>query len=385
MERIMKKVVIAIDSFKGCMDSLTAAEAVKRGIGRSGFDADVDVFALADGGEGTSIALSRALGATEVPLTVCGPARRPVACSYWISQGKSTAIMEMSACAGITLVDGDEKNPERTTTYGVGEMILDAVASGCEKIIVGIGGSATNDGGIGMLAALGFEFFDADGILIEPYGAIAAGRVASISGEKVSEAVRGCKFSVACDVTNPLCGALGCSAVFAAQKGADAASIARMDGYLQSYADAVEKFSSKADRNAAGAGAAGGLGFAFLSFLDARLLSGADLVIRESGLEKAIESADIVVTGEGRMDVQSSMGKAPSAVAAVAKRCGKTVIAFCGAISSPEGVEGLDIDGIFPIQTAAISLEDAMRTEVATANLEFTARNVFKVLGAAGK
>lgn len=380
-----KKVVIAIDSFKGCMDSLTAAEAVKRGIERSGFDADVDIFALADGGEGTSIALARALGATEVPLAVCGPARKEVKCSYWISQNTRTAIMEMSACAGIMLVEGEEKNPERTTTYGVGEMILDAVESGCERIIVGIGGSATNDGGIGMLAALGFEFFDAEGALIEPYGAIAAGQVASISGEKVSEAVRECKFSVACDVTNPLCGELGCSAVFAAQKGADAASIARMDGYLQSYASVVESFSTKADRNAAGAGAAGGLGFAFLSFLDARLLSGAELVIRESGLERAIGKADIVVTGEGRMDVQSSMGKAPSAVAAVAKKHGKPVIAFCGAISSPEGVEGLDIDGIFPIQTAAISLEDAMRTEVATANLEFTARNVFKVLGAAGK
>ncbi len=380
-----KKVVIAIDSFKGCMDSLTAAEAVKRGIERSGFDADVDIFALADGGEGTSIALARALEATEVPLTVCGPARKEVKCSYWISQNTRTAIMEMSACAGIMLVEGEEKNPERTTTYGVGEMILDAVESGCERIIVGIGGSATNDGGIGMLAALGFEFFDADGALIEPYGAIAAGQVASISGEKVSEAVRACKFSVACDVTNPLCGELGCSAVFAAQKGADAASIARMDGYLQSYASVVESFSAKADRNAAGAGAAGGLGFAFLSFLDARLLSGAELVIRESGLECAIGKADIVVTGEGRMDVQSSMGKAPSAVAAVAKKHGKPVIAFCGAISSPEGVEGLDIDGIFPIQTAAISLEDAMRTEVATANLEFTARNVFNVLGAAEK
>lgn len=380
-----KKVVIAIDSFKGCMDSLTAAEAVKSGIERSGFDADVDIFALADGGEGTSIALARALGATEVPLAVCGPARKEVKCSYWISQNTRTAIMEMSACAGITLVEGEKKNPEHTTTYGVGEMILDAVENGCERIIVGIGGSATNDGGIGMLAALGFEFFDADGALIEPYGAIAAGQVVSISGEKVSEAVRACKFSVACDVTNPLCGELGCSAVFAAQKGADAASIARMDGYLQSYASVVESFSTKADRNAAGAGAAGGLGFAFLSFLDARLLSGAELVIRESGLERAIGKADIVVTGEGRMDVQSSMGKAPSAVAAVAKKHGKPVIAFCGAISSPEGVEGLDIDGIFPIQTAAISLEDAMRTEVATANLEFTARNVFNVLGAAEK
>lgn len=380
-----KKVVIAIDSFKGCMDSLTAAEAVKRGIEHSGFDADVDIFALADGGEGTSIALARALGATEVPLVVCGPARKEVKCSYWISQNTRTAIMEMSACAGITLVEGEAKNPERTTTYGVGEMILDAVENGCERIIVGIGGSATNDGGIGMLAALGFEFFDAEGALIEPYGAIAAGQVVSISGEKVSEAVRACKFSVACDVTNPLCGELGCSAVFAAQKGADAASIARMDGYLQSYASVVESFSTKADRNAAGAGAAGGLGFAFLSFLDARLLSGAELVIRESGLECAIGKADIVVTGEGRMDIQSSMGKAPSAVAAVAKKQGKPVIAFCGAISSPEGVEGLDIDGIFPIQTAAISLEDAMRTEVATANLEFTARNVFNVLGAAGK
>ncbi len=376
-----KKVVIAIDSFKGCMDSLTAADAVKRGVVASGFTSaeGVETFALADGGEGTALALSRALDAYEVTLEACGPARRDVKCSYWISRGGSTAVMEMSACAGITLVEGEQRDPERTTTYGVGEMILDAVARGCEHIIVGIGGSATNDGGIGMLAALGFEFFDAEGERIEPYGAIAAGRVATISAQNVTGGVKGCKFSVACDVTNPLCGELGCSAVFAAQKGADAQSIKRMDKYLSSYADAVEAFSARADRNASGAGAAGGLGFAFLAFLDAELLSGAELVIRESGLERAIAGADIVVTGEGRMDLQSSMGKAPFAVAAVAKRYGKPVIAFCGAISSPEGVAGLDIDGIFPIQTAAISLEDAMRPEIATANLEFTAKNVFAI------
>lgn len=376
----VKKVVIAIDSFKGCMDSLTAGEAVKRGIERADFPSDVEIFALADGGEGTSAALSCALGADEVLLSVCGPVGRPVSCGYWISKDKKTAIMEMSACAGITLVSDAEKDPERTTTYGVGEMILDAAGRGCEHIMIGIGGSATNDGGIGMLAALGFEFFDAEGDPIAPYGAIAAGQVAAIREDKVSESVKNCRFSVACDVTNPLCGELGCSAVFAAQKGADAESIARMDRYLESYADVVEGFNSRAVRNASGAGAAGGLGFAFLAFFDSELVAGAELVISESGLGKAIADADIVVTGEGMMDAQSSMGKAPSAVARAAKKQGKTVIAFCGAIGGDGDLAVDGIDAIFSIQTSPVSLEEAMRPEVAVKNLTFTAKNVFSLL-----
>lgn len=374
------KVVIAIDSFKGCLGSYDAAEAIKNGILLSGTDAEVEIFPLADGGEGTTEALAGALCAKPVHLSVMGPHRRQVDCEYAVTADGRTAVMEMSACAGITLVSGAEKDPELTTTYGVGEMIMHAIERGCEHIIMGIGGSATNDGGIGMLAALGFEFFDKDGAPVEPYGAIGAGKVASIRDGKVDMRVRTCRFSVACDVNNELLGERGCSAVFAPQKGADAESVVRMDGYLRSFADAAERYSPRADRHAAGTGAAGGLGFAFLSFLDARLVSGAELVISESGLERAIAGADVVVTGEGRIDLQSAMGKAPYAVAKAAKKHGKTVIAFCGAVGGDGELTVDGIDAIFPIQTSAISLEEAMRPDVATKNLIFTAKNVFSLL-----
>lgn len=375
------KIVIAIDSFKGSLSSLEAAESISRGVLAVDSCAEISICPLADGGEGTVAALSAALGTSDVQLRVRDPLGRQINTSYAITPDGKTAVMEMSACAGITLVSDGEKDPRITTTFGVGEMINDAIARGCEQIIMGIGGSATNDAGIGMLAALGFEFYDRNGAVIEPYGAVACGKVAKISGDQVPDAVRRCRFTIACDVNNPLCGDRGCSAVYGPQKGADAACVREMDEMLSSYADAVKKFNPDSDRNASGAGAAGGLGFAFLSFLNSELVAGAELVIRANRLEEKISECDVVVTGEGRIDFQSAMGKAPYTVACLGKKYGKKVVAFCGAV----GRESLDsissvFDGVFPIATAAMSLEDAMDITKASKNLEFTARQVFNLI-----
>ena len=281
----------------------------------------------------------------------------------------------------IVYIGDGERNPRITTTYGVGEMINDAISRGCDNILMGIGGSATNDGGIGMLAALGFDFYDEYGSLIEPFGANACGRVVRISGERVSDAVKGCRFTIACDVSNPLCGERGCSAVYGPQKGADPACVNEMDANMSSYADAVKRFNSVSDRNAPGAGAAGGLGFAFLSFLNSELVPGAELIIRANRLEEKISECDVVVTGEGKIDFQSEMGKAPYTVAKIGKKYGKRVIAFCGAVGS-ESLDSISpvFDGVFPIATKAMTLDEAMNTRNASKNIEFTARQVFNLL-----
>lgn len=374
------KVVVSIDSFKGSLSSMEAAHCIADGVRAAIPDAEVAICPLADGGEGTVDALAEALGATFIGVRVHDPLGREVEAKYALT-ADGRAVMEMSAAAGITLLRADERNPRIASTYGVGEMIKDAVARGARHIIMGIGGSATNDGGIGMLAALGFDFLDENGEKIPPYGANAAGRVSKISADGVDAAVLACRFSIACDVKNPLCGQEGCSAVYGPQKGADAAAVAEMDAALLRFAKAAQRFCDKADPNAAGTGAAGGLGFAFLAFLNSALLPGAELVIAECGLAALVREADIVVTGEGKIDFQSAMGKAPAAVAALAKQYGKPVIAFCGAIDKEgERVTCPGIDAIFPIPTGACTLAEAMDIQTASRNLRITAEQVFRVL-----
>ena len=259
------KVVIAIDSFKGSLSSLQAGKAAAEGIHRVKPEAETVVRALADGGEGTVQALTEGLGGRFVSVPVTGPAGKTVLCQYGVIEQTHTAVIEMSGAAGITLVSGAERNPLYTTTYGVGEVIRDAVLRGCRHFIVGIGGSATNDGGIGMLQALGFGMLDADGKQV-PFGAVGLESLAAITTAHVLPELSECTFRIACDVTNPLCGSNGCSAVFGPQKGADADMIARMDSALASYASLCQKQFPKADPAAPGTGAAGGLGFAFQTF-----------------------------------------------------------------------------------------------------------------------
>ena len=285
----------------------------------------------------------------------------------------------MSAAAGITLISESERNPLLTTTYGVGEMILDAIQKGCRKFIVGIGGSATNDGGVGMLQALGVEFLDENGCQIAN-GANGLKSLKQIKSDKVIAEVYECEFLVACDVKNPLYGENGCSYIFARQKGGTDESIALMDEWMKGYAELTKTVYPTANPEKEGAGAAGGLGFAFLAYLGAEMRSGIDVVIQETGLENYIKEVDIVVTGEGRLDAQSVMGKAPIGVAKLAKKYDKRVIAFAGCIGSGAtacNAEG--IDAYFPILQRPCTLDEAIQTDIAYQNLKATAEQVFRL------
>ena len=374
-------IVISIDSFKGSLSSMQAGNAIARGASNAIPNSNISICPLADGGEGTVDALSTALNAQYVKTMVSDPLRRKIETSYALTPDNKTAIIEMSSAAGITLLSPSERNPLFTTTYGVGELIISAIEKGARHIIVGIGGSGTNDAGIGMLSALGFKFLDKNGEEVEPYGAISASRIAKILTDEVKKEVFDCTFSIACDVKNPLCGPNGCSAVYGPQKGADLSTISQMDKALNNFAIVTKKYFKNANPNSEGAGAAGGLGFAFQAFLNGKLVSGAQLITSECGLEQLIKNADIVVTGEGKIDFQSAMGKAPSIVASLAKKYNKKVIAFCGAIDkNSENVSCPNIDAIFPIPTGAHTLDEAMDINVATRNLQITAEQVFSLI-----
>lgn len=374
------KVVVAIDSFKGSLSSVEAGNIIAEGIKRVDKEADIIVRPLADGGEGTVEALVEGMNGTLHRVMVTGPLGEKVESQYGILEESNTAIIEMSSAAGITLVRPEERNPLHTTTYGVGELIKDAIQNGCRHFIVGIGGSATNDCGIGMLQALGYEFLDSQGKQV-PFGAKGIRDIATIQRDKVIPELFQCKFEIACDVTNPLCGEKGCSAIYGPQKGATKEMIADMDLWMSDFAALAKKSFPSADKNAPGTGAAGGMGFAFLTFTDAVLESGIQIVLRETQLEDYVHNADIVITGEGRLDGQTAMGKAPVGVAKMAKKYNKTVLAFAGCVT-PEAVECNQegIDAFFPIVRRATTLEEAMEHDNARNNLMDCVEQVFRLI-----
>ena len=373
-------VVIAIDSFKGSMTSMQAGLSAATGIKRVYKDANVAVRPLADGGEGTVDALVSGCGGRITQVQVTGPVGCPVVCSYGIIDRSHTAIIEMSGAAGITLVSEEKRNPLNTTTYGVGEVIKDAVQNGCRHFIVGIGGSATNDGGIGMLQALGFGFLDKNNNQI-CFGAKGLADLESITTDHVLPELKECTFRVACDVSNPLCGEQGCSAIYGPQKGATPETISLMDEWLSPDAALSRKDFPLADAHYPGAGAAGGMGFAFLTFCNATLESGIKIILEETNLEKYIRDADIVITGEGRLDGQTVMGKAPIGVAKIAKKYEKPVLAFSGCVTKDAiacNAEG--IDAFFPILRSVVSLDEAMHTDNAMTNMTDTVEQVFRTI-----
>ena len=374
------KVVVAIDSLKGSLTSLEAGEAIQEGILRAISDAEVIVRPLADGGEGTVEALTRGMNGRYEKITVTDPLGRPTDAVYGILEDLHTAIIEMSAAAGITLIDVKDRNPMNTTTYGVGEMIKDAIGKGCRHFFIGIGGSATNDGGIGMLQALGYGMLDTEGQQVS-LGAKGLAELVSITDEDVLPELKKCTFQIACDVKNPLCGEKGCSAVFGPQKGATPDMITQMDRWLGKYALLTANRYKKADSQYPGTGAAGGMGFAFLSYMNAELRSGVQIVLEETKLEEYVKDADIVVTGEGCLDGQSVMGKAPIGVAALAKKHHKKVIAFAGCVTEDAKVCNQNgIDAFFPILRNVVTREEAMQAENARRNMMDTAEQVFRLI-----
>lgn len=373
-------IVIAVDSFKGSLSSMEAGTVIKNAVRKVMPDASVRVCPLADGGEGTVEALTLGMGGVLETITVTGPLGTPVECVYGILENRRTAIIEMSGAAGITLVPAQDRNPLNTTTYGVGEILKDAVSKKCRHFIIGIGGSATNDGGAGMLQALGYGMLDQNGNQI-PLGAKGLQKLCTITDDSVLPALRECSFQIACDVTNTLCGAQGCSAVFGPQKGADAAMIAQMDQWLAQYAALTAQKYPHADANQAGTGAAGGLGFAFVSYMNAVLEPGVNIVLKETSLENDIRIADLVVTGEGRLDGQTILGKAPIGVAGIAKKYGKKVIAFSGCAAEDAALcNQHGIDAFFPVLQDIQTRQEAMLPENAAKNLSATAEQVFRLI-----
>ena len=374
------KVVVAIDSLKGSLSSLEAGNAIKQGIQNVIRDAEVIVRPLADGGEGTVEALTLGLEGHLEQVEVTGPLGRKVNCTYGILGDQKTAIVEMSGAAGITLINEAERNPLITTTYGVGEVIVDAIRKGCRHFIVGIGGSATNDGGIGMLQALGYGILNKEGKQVA-YGANGLKEIESITDENVIPELKECNFQIACDVTNTLCGEQGCSAIFGPQKGATPTMILQMDKWLAYYAALSKERYPKANANQPGTGAAGGLGFAFLTFTNAVLESGIKIVLEETKLEDYIKDADIVVTGEGRLDGQTVMGKAPIGVANIAKKYQKKVIAFSGCVTEDAvACNKHGIDAFFPILRRVVTYQEAMDPENTKKNMIATVEQVFHLI-----
>ena len=378
------KVVVAIDSFKGSLSSMEAGQAIEEGVKCVYQNAEVVVRPLADGGEGTVEALVEGMGGIFVTKEVTGPLGEKVEATYGIIESKDdlskTAIIEMSAAAGITLVPEESRNPMNTTTFGVGELILDAIERGCRQFIVGIGGSATNDGGVGMLQALGYDFLTREEKPIS-YGGNGLRELASIKETNVHPKLKECTFKVACDVTNPLCGENGSSAIFGPQKGATPEMVQELDQLLLHYAELSKSINSYADRFYPGTGAAGGMGFAFLTYTNATLESGIQIVLKETKLEELIATADFVVTGEGRLDGQTALGKAPIGVATLAKKHQKKVLAFAGAVT-PDAKEcnQYGIDAFFPILRGVVTLKEAMNKEVAHQNMVDTVEQVFRVV-----
>ncbi len=350
------KAVFAMDSFKSSLTSQAAGQAAAAGLRRVYPDAETIVLPLADGGEGTAAALVNGLGGHFVPCRVRGALGEPIDAQYGLLPD-GTAVIETAAAAGIEQVMPDRRNPMRTTTFGAGQLIGDAVGRGCRRFWIGIGGSATNDGGIGMLQALGFGFFNADGAPVSPDGAGLCA-LARISADDALPALRDCTFRVACDVTNPLCGPNGCSAVFGPQKGADAEKVKSLDAGLRHFGDVIRSQYGLDVSAMPGAGAAGGMGAGCVALLGGTIQSGIDAVLDVTGFDRQLEGADLVITGEGRIDSQSADGKVVSGVARRTRAKGVPLIAIAGGIADSAGaVYDIGVSAMFSTDRAALPVD----------------------------
>lgn len=366
----MKRIVIASDSFKGSLTSVEVAQSATKGILEVYPDCKVTQVNVADGGEGTVDAVVDTLQGEKITISVSNPIGKPVDATYGITG--DTAIIEMAAASGLPLLAAEERNPWVTSTYGTGEMILDAIARGCSKFLVGIGGSATNDAGTGMLQALGFRFFDNNGILIENCCGGILGEIASIDDTQVPEAIKNAQFTVACDVDTPFCGPIGAAYVFAPQKGASPEMVQQLDEGMASFAKVIEAKYGIDIVPMAGAGAAGGMGGGFRAFLNATLKKGIDMVLDAIGFDSIISGADLVVTGEGKVDFQTAKGKTAAGVLARAKAQGIPVVAIGGCVEMCDSLREMGFAGIYPILEEKVPLELAMQRDFASQNVTNT-------------
>ena len=374
------KIVIASDSFKGSMSSLDVATAASAGVIEVYPDSEIVSVNVADGGEGTVEAIVDALGGEIVKVQVSDPLGRKIETSYGIAG--ETAILEMAAASGLPLLTVEERNPWATSTLGTGEMIMDAISRGCRKFLVGIGGSATNDAGVGMLQAMGFRFYDANGELITQGCGGMLGSIARIDDSLVSAAVKESQFTVACDVDTPFCGPEGAAPVFAPQKGADAEMVKRLDEGMASFAKVITEKYAIDIVPVAGAGAAGGMGGAFRAFLGATLKKGIDMVLDAIDFDTTIQGANLVITGEGKVDFQTAKGKTAAGVLNRAKQQHIPVVAIGGCVEMCDSLVQMGFAGIYPILEEKVPLEIAMQRDFAMNNVRKTvARIVPNYLG----
>jgi glycerate 2-kinase len=354
------KIVVAPDSFKGSLSAKEVADNIKVGIARVYKDIDVQCIPMADGGEGTVQALVDATDGRTIFVKVKGPLMQEVEAFYGILGDGETAVIEMAAASGLPLVAADQRNPMITTTYGTGELIKHALDNDCRHIIIGIGGSATNDGGIGMAKALGVKFLDQEGLDIG-HGGGSLSKLYNIDISEMDKRIKDCKITVACDVDNPLCGPRGATFTFGPQKGAGEEMLEILDKNLEHYAEIIKTTLGVDIKDCPGSGAAGGLGGGLMAFMNIKLQKGIDIVIETLKLEKYIEDADLVITGEGMMDYQTQYGKTPYGVAKIAKKYDIPVVAIVGQIGKDANVlYDMGIDSIFSIVDGVITLENAL-------------------------
>lgn len=372
------KIVIAPDSFKESLTALEAAQAIEKGMKKVLPDADFIKVPMADGGEGTVQSLVDATGGKIISKTVTGPLGEPVEAFFGISGDEKTAVIEMAAASGLHLVPAEKRNPLITTTRGTGELIIAALDYGIEQIIIGIGGSATNDGGTGMAKALGIKLLDSDGNEIADGGGALA-NIAAIDVSNIDPRLASVCIEVACDVDNPLTGPRGASSIFGPQKGATPEMVRLLDGNLHHYAEMIRRDVGKDIEQIAGAGAAGGLGAGLMAFLSAELKRGVDIVLEATALEAQLKNADFVITGEGKIDAQTVFGKTPIGVAKTAKKHSIPVIAIAGNVGSDSHVvHEHGIDAVFSIVPGIIPLSDAF--ENASVYVERLAENIASVI-----
>lgn len=375
----MEKILLVPDSFKGTLSSRQVCQVMAGQLRRFFPQAQVKSIPVADGGEGSVEAFLAAAGGERRMLTVTGPFGEPVEAFYGILGDGRTAVIEMAACAGLPLAEG-RLNPERATTYGVGELLLAAKEAGCTKAILGLGGSCTNDGGVGAAAALGAKFTRADGTAFVPTGGT-LGEIAALDVSPVAQALQGMELTAMCDIDNPLYGEAGAAAVFAPQKGADAAMVARLDAGLRHLGQVSARCLGRDFSHLPGAGAAGGLGFGMAAFCGAQLRMGIDAVLDAVGFDSLLPGTDVVFTGEGKIDSQSARGKVVSGVAARCRKAGVPVVAVVGQIG--QGFEEMYQQGltaVFSINRAAQPFAESRFH--AGENLALTMENIARLLAA---
>jgi glycerate kinase len=351
------KVVIAPDSFKESLTAEDVASSIANGLRAVWPDAEIISLPMADGGEGTVTTLTRAVGGEFVTCAVFNPLSDPILAEYGLINGGRTAVIEVAAASGLALVPVEKRDPTITSSIGTGALIVDALEKGVRNFIIGIGGSATNDGGFGIAMALGYAFQDVEGENLRK-GGLVLGGLDTIDDSKIHPFLRDARFKVACDVNNPLCGPNGATRVYGPQKGATPEQIEELETAMVHYAGVLDAYAGRAVSEEPGAGAAGGIGAGLLAFTNATLEPGVDLIAEACGLEEQVLDCDLVITGEGKIDSQTEQGKVPDGVARIARKHGKPVVGFCGTLDTTANQTAFA--EIHPIDVLAKDTQDAM-------------------------